>query len=87
MKWQDKAILTGLAVVIIAAVLPVLLPLISPLLGGLDLSWLTDGVISWGDVLYFAGSILTALFGEVMRRKFRYKWANGPKYERGNNRN
>lgn len=56
-----KIILSGLAVVLIATLLPVLLPLISPALGGLDLSWLADGDITLGEVVAFVGAILIAI--------------------------
>jgi len=61
---MSKVLLSGIVVLLLAALLPSILPLLSGLLGGLDYSWLTDGDITLGELLKFLGFILIAISGE-----------------------
>jgi len=59
--------------VLLATVLPVLLPIISPALGGLDLSWLADGDITLAEVVAFVGAILIAVAKRAQEKIMRAK--------------
>jgi hypothetical protein len=55
---MSRVLLQGVVVLLLAAIFPTLLPLLSPILAGLDLSFLSDQVITLGELIEAIGSVL-----------------------------